>query len=155
MRSYTSLLVIALAASTVNPVMSAEAAPLPGSIEPKIEPVGRGLKSAYTYVKNMSTKKKLLIVGGAVVAKLLIVGTFFGGGAYLLGENHHYNSSYEDTNNTTKGTPPPSTNTTSATQPTTPNLDRRTSPHLPVELLSRADLEEALSLFNRMLDRLD
>ena len=32
---------------------------------------------------------------------------------------------------------------------------RRTSLHLPVELLSRADLGEALGLFSRMLDRLD
>jgi len=144
MPPYTSLFVLALAASVVTPVLSLDEA----------QPLGKNEERAWSHLDKRESRwdaanfqKAPYLRTGQLVTGILAAGLL--GGLTYLGIEHHKNS--RDVPGRKKrsfgrGMPVDISEDRSF-------LDRRTSSHL--ELLNRADLGEALSLFSRMLDELD
>jgi len=139
-----SLLVLALAASIVTPVLSAEAAQPLGKNEERVR--SHLVQRGYSPERNVRVKA---FYAGLAAAGVIAAGL----GAYGIYSKVEANKKSRDISRRKersfgRGMPVDISEDRSFL-----DITRRTSSHL--ELLNRADLGEALSLFGRMLDELD
>jgi len=140
MSPYTSLLVLALAASIVTPVLSAEAA----------QPLGKNEERAWSQL-TLGQKKAVKMALGLLG---VVVAAGAGGTAIYEGiKTHNKAQNVTGREERSFGRGMPVDISEDIQDRSFLDITRRTSSQL--ELLDRADLEEALRLFGRMLDELD